>query len=165
MENTSSASLRRAQNKICTLSQLGKFSSEAKADGKKVVLCHGVFDLLHMGHVKHLQAARREGDFLIVTITADEFVNKGPGRPAFSQQLRAEMLASIECIDLVCINHAPTAEIVLNAVKPDVYAKGSDYKSSADDITGNILTEKQIVEKHSGKLIYTDDNLLVVDAD
>ena len=92
METKSNAMPWRTHNKICTLSQLEENSSSAKAAGKKVVLCHGVFDLLHMGHVKHLQAARREGDLLIVTITADDFVNKGPGRPVFSQQLRAEML-------------------------------------------------------------------------
>ena len=157
METKSNAMPWRTHSKICTLSQLEENSSSAKAAGKKVVLCHGVFDLLHMGHVKHLQAARREGDLLIVTITADDFVNKGPGRPVFSQQLRAEMLASMECIDFVGINDAQTAEGVLNAIKPNFYAKGSDYKSSSDDITGNILNEKQIVEQHGGKLIYTDE--------
>ena len=148
---------RQARNKLRSLEELGVISQNAKLEGKKVVLCHGVFDLLHMGHVKHLEAARREGNLLIVTVTADEYVNKGPGRPVFPEQLRAEMLGSVEYVDWVGINHSPTAEEVLKEIKPNVYIKGGDYKDSSDDVTGNISAEQEAVEKNGGKLIFTDE--------
>ena len=148
---------RRARNKIRSIDELGKTAEKIRAEGRKVVLCHGIFDLLHMGHVRHLEAARREGSVLFVTLTADEFVNKGPGRPVFTAQLRAEMLGSLEYVDWVGINENPTAEPVIKAIKPDIYVKGSDYKDSENDITGKILTEQETIEKHGGKVVYTDE--------
>src|SRR3990167_11073056 len=71
---------------------------------KKIVLCHGVFDLVHPGHIRHFQAAKALGDVLVVTVTADEYVNKGPGRPVFIQGLRAESIAALGCVDYVAIN-------------------------------------------------------------
>jgi len=147
----------RVRDKILSLDGLAVASAKAKALGSKVVLCHGVFDLLHMGHVRHLEIAKREGHVLIVTLTADAFVNKGPGRPVFGEQLRAEMLAALEYVDYVGINEAPTAERVLAAVRPDVYVKGSDYKNADEDVTGKILAEREAVQKHGGKIIFTDD--------
>ena len=147
----------RARDKILPITELGVTSARAKAEGRKVVLCHGVFDLLHMGHVRHLEIAKREGHVLIVSITADAYVNKGPGRPVFTEQLRAEMLAALEYVDFVGINDGPTAEPVLMAVKPDVYVKGSDYKNAEEDVTGKIIAEREAVQKHGGKIIYTDD--------
>ena len=76
---------RTARAKIGTLEELGTITEKARRDGQSVVLAHGTFDLLHLGHVRHLELARREGDVLIVTVTADAFVNKGPGRPAFTE--------------------------------------------------------------------------------
>lgn len=148
---------RRARNKVLTIEELGSVATSAKAEGKKVVLCHGVFDLLHMGHVRHLEMARHEGAVLIVTITADLYVNKGPGRPVFSEQLRAEMLGSLEYVDWVGVNNDATAEPVLRAIKPDIYVKGSEYKNASDDITGNIVSEEEVVVSHGGKVVYTDD--------
>lgn len=150
-------SKRSARTKIKTIDELAALSQEARDGGQDVVLCHGVFDLLHMGHVRHLEIAKKEGDLLIVTITADEYVNKGPGRPVFSEQIRAEMLAAIEYVDWVGVNTKPTAENVLNAIKPSAYIKGSDYKKDSDDVTGNIISEREVVENHGGRLIFTDD--------
>ena len=143
--------------KIKSLSELGIISQEARDGGKSVVLCHGVFDLLHMGHVRHLEIAKKEGDVLVVTLTADQFVNKGPGRPVFSEQIRAEMLAAIEYVDWVGINYEPTAEPVISAIKPEVYIKGSDYKNDDDDVTGKIVSEREVVELNGGRLHFTDD--------
>lgn len=148
---------RRARNKVRSIEELGVIAASAKAEGNKVVLCHGVFDLLHMGHVRHLETARREGAVLIVTITSDQFVNKGPGRPVFTEQLRAEMLGSLEYVDWVGINNDSTAEPVLKTIKPDIYVKGSDYKNAADDITGKIVSEEETVKLNGGKIVYTDD--------
>lgn len=156
-ENQRRVPPRQARNKVRSIGELGEIASSHRAQGKKVVLCHGVFDLLHMGHVRHLEAARREGNLLIVTITADKHVNKGPGRPVFTEQLRAEMLGSLEYVDWVGINDEPSAEPVLKIIKPDIYVKGSDYKSTADDITGKIVSEKGVVEALGGKIMFTDD--------
>src|SRR5262245_63288502 len=107
--------------------------------GQVVVQAHGTFDLLHIGHVRHLQAARELGDVLVVTVTADRFVNKGPGRPAFTETLRAEMLASLQYVDLVAINPEPDAVGAIAAIKPDVYVKGQDNENAETDVTGKII--------------------------
>jgi rfaE bifunctional protein nucleotidyltransferase chain/domain len=148
---------RMARNKIRSIAELGEIAARVKSEGRKVVLCHGVFDLLHMGHVRHLEVARREGHVLFVTLTADKHVNKGPGRPVFTEQLRAEMIGSVEYVDWVGINEAPSAEPVLQAIKPDIYVKGSDYKNPGEDVTGRIVSEQEVVESHGGKIVFTDD--------
>lgn len=146
-----------ARDKIRSLSELEELAATLRSQGRRVVLCHGVFDLLHMGHVRHFEVARREGDILIVTLTADRYVNKGPGRPIFTEQLRAEMVAAVGYVDWVGINHAQSAETVLRAVKPDVYVKGSDYENPEEDITGKITAERNVVEEHGGRLMFTKD--------
>ncbi|NQU61397.1 MAG: adenylyltransferase/cytidyltransferase family protein [Rhodospirillales bacterium] len=142
---------------IKTVPELADISEKAKAEGKAVVLAHGVFDLLHLGHVRHLEKARELGDVLMVTVTADQFVNKGPGRPVFPEELRAEMLAALEYVDWAGVNFEATAENLLEAIKPSVYVKGSDYGDAGDDPTGKIVNEQEIVEKHGGRLAFTDD--------
>lgn len=146
-----------ARNKIKPLAELADLAAAARAEGRKVVLCHGVFDLLHMGHVRHFEAAHDHGDVLIVTLTADRFVNKGPGRPIFPELLRAEMVAAMEYVDWVGVNHDSSAETVLNAIMPDVYVKGSDYENPEEDVTGKIVSERDAVERHGGRLVFTKD--------
>src|SRR3990167_10271529 len=107
-------------------------------DSPRIVQCHGVFDLLHIGHIKHFQAAKRQGDILVVTITPDRFVNKGPNRPRFTERLRAEAIAALDCVDYVIINSWPTAVEAIQFIKPHVYAKGDEYKNNDNDITGKI---------------------------
>ena len=92
--------------KIFALDELVPAVERARAGGRRVVHCHGVFDVVHPGHIRHLAAAKAEGDILVVTITADKFVDKGPGRPAFNEQLRTEALAALACVDYVAINRA-----------------------------------------------------------
>ena len=82
------------QAKLKTVAQLGDVAKRLKAQGETVVQAHGTFDLLHVGHLRHLRQAKREGTVLFVTVTGDAFVNKGPGRPVFSERMRAEMLAA-----------------------------------------------------------------------
>ena len=146
-----------ARAKVKTMDELQALADDARKKGLKIVLAHGVYDLVHMGHVRHLEAARREGDVLFITITADHQVNKGPGRPIFSENLRAEMLAALEYVDWVGISEAPSAEAVLNVIKPDVYVKGADYENPDDDVTGNIDKEREVVEKHGGRVVFTKD--------
>jgi len=155
--STVPASVRPARRKIHAIAELGRLADEARKRKQKIVLCHGVFDLVHMGHVRHLEAARAEGDVLVVTLTADRFVNKGPGRPIFGQEMRAEMLAALEYVDYVGINDASDAETVLDTIRPDVYVKGSDYENPEEDITGKITDEREAVERHGGRLVFTRD--------
>mgnify|MGYP001330685896 CR=1 FL=1 len=115
------------KRKICTIEVLVGKIQEYKAKGQTVVQCHGVFDLLHPGHIRHFDVAKKEGDILIVTITPDHLVNKGPGRPIFEENLRAESLAALEVIDHVVINKWPTAVEAISLLQPNVYVKGSDY--------------------------------------
>lgn len=127
------------------------------SEGLRVVHCHGVFDLLHIGHLRHLEAARNLGDLLVVTVTPDRFVNKGPGRPAFPENLRAEALASLAYVDYVAVNHWPTATETLLLVRPDVYAKGSEYRDEAKDLTGKIGEEIAAVRAGGGDIGFTED--------
>src|SRR5262249_47890642 len=112
---------------------------------------------LHLGHVRHLEAARRLGDILVVTVTADRFVNKGPGRPVFTDNLRAEMLAALEYVDWVAVNEAADAVEVIKRIRPAVYVKGQDYQNPEGDITGKITLEREAVEGHGGRLQLTDE--------
>ena len=131
--------------KILPLVELKK-KLEEKDEDKSVVLCHGVFDLMHIGHIKYLEDAKKYGDILVVTITPDQHVNKGPNRPVFSQNLRAEALAALQSVDFVAINEWPTAIETINLLAPNFYVKGPDYKNLFEDISGNILLEKNAVE-------------------
>lgn len=95
---------------------------------KKIVYCHGCWDCCHIGHIRHLQAAKAMGDILIVTVTSDRFASKGKGRPIFSEAERAEALCALQCVDYVAINDAPDPIKMINTIKPNIYVKGSDYK-------------------------------------
>jgi rfaE bifunctional protein nucleotidyltransferase chain/domain len=97
------------------------------SSGRKV-LCHGVFDLLHPGHIAHLTQARGLGDRLVVSITADLYVDKGPGRPVFSTEQRLYMLQALSVVDAVIVSTEPTAIGSIRLVSPSVYVKGPDYK-------------------------------------
>lgn len=129
----------------------------ALREGRRVVMCHGVFDLLHVGHLRHLRSARDLGDLLVVTLTPDHLVNKGPGRPVFGHELRAEALAALEYVDLVAVNDSPDAVRPIGLVRPDVYAKGPDYADESKDVTGRIAAEREAVVAVRGRLETTDD--------
>lgn len=99
----------------------------------RIVQCHGCFDLLHIGHIRHLIAAKQAGDCLWVTVTPDRFVNKGPRRPVFSEQLRVEALRALSCVDNVSLTESPTAAEAIRQIRPAVFAKGSDYSAATMD--------------------------------
>jgi len=143
--------------KILDLEQLAQIVRNLKSSGKKVVHCHGVFDLLHIGHIRYFEQARRMGDILVVTVTPDRYVDKGPHRPAFTETLRAEAIASLTSVDFVAVNQWPTAEETLRLLKPDVYVKGSEFKNSASDMTGKISREEQVVREIGAELAFTED--------
>jgi rfaE bifunctional protein kinase chain/domain/rfaE bifunctional protein nucleotidyltransferase chain/domain len=147
----------RRTDKHVDLATLAQFAADCRHRGERVILCHGTYDLMHVGHIKHLEAARQLGDRLLVTLTADNFVNKGPDRPVFTQALRAESIASLECVDGVAINPAETAINVIEAIRPDVYVKGSDYINAEEDVTGNIRREQDAVERTGGRIHFTQE--------
>ena len=112
-------------HKIVNLNQLKKILHK---NNYKSALVHGVFDIVHVGHKRYFEEAKSLCDKLIVSITVDKFVNKGPSRPIFNQKLRAEMLASIEFIDFVVLSDHETSVNIINQIKPNLYIKGKDYK-------------------------------------
>ena len=144
-------------DKLLSIDELGEKVASAKAEGKKVVHCHGVFDLLHIGHIKHFEEAQSFGDLLVVTATADNYVNKGPNRPAFTIDLRLQALAALETVDYVAESRWPSAVEVINLIKPHVYCKGPDFKNQSDDITGKIVEEENAVKAVGGEIQYTSD--------
>lgn len=145
------------RDKIKTLQELGDICEQLRREGKRIVHAHGAFDLLHLGHVRHLEAARRLGDVLIVTVTADRFVNKGPGRPVFTEVLRAEMLATLHYVDWTAVNESPDAVSAIRAICPHIYVKGQDYQNPEGDVTGKISYERKAVEESGGRIHFTDE--------
>ena len=121
--------------KIIELEALCDRCRQLRSTGKKIVATNGCFDLLHVGHVRYLQAARALGDFLIVGLNGDRSVHelKGPGRPITSQRDRAEILAALVCVDLVTIFPDIRATKFLAAIRPAVYVKGGDYSAGTLD--------------------------------
>jgi len=143
--------------KIISIKQLSNKVKIAKRQGKKIIHCHGVFDLLHIGHIKHFNEAKAHGEILVVTVTPDEYVNKGPNRPVFTTELRLEALAALESIDFVAKNEWSTAIKTIKKIKPDIYFKGPDYKDHKDDVTGMIREESRAIESVGGQIIYSTE--------
>lgn len=139
------------QRKIVDITSLVSIRQRLRADGHTLVQCHGCFDIVHPGHVRYLQFARRLGDRLLVSLTGDALVNKGADRPYIPQNLRAENLAALEFVDWVVIDPHPTAAELLAAIQPDVYVKGREYAASSDP---RFAEERRIVEQYGGRVIF-----------
>jgi rfaE bifunctional protein nucleotidyltransferase chain/domain len=144
-------------HKIQTLAGLAALTANARKSGKRVAQCHGVFDLVHVGHIRHFAEARRSADLLIVTVTPDRYVNKGPGRPVFNEGLRLEALAALEVVDYVALNEWPTATKTIQLLRPHLYVKGAEYRDAAGDVTGKIAEEEEAIREVGGELLFTDD--------
>lgn len=143
--------------KIKSLNELAAIVADLKKQGKKVAQSHGCFDLLHVGHLKHFEAIKKFADVLIVTLTQDKFINKGPGRPLYNENIRAEYVAGLEVVDYVAINHWPTAEETIKLLKPDFYVKGQEYKKREDDITQKIYAEEDAIKEAGGEIKFTEE--------
>lgn len=122
--------------------------------GKKIVQCHGTFDLIHPGHIIHFEEAKSLGDILVITLTSEKYVNKGPGRPFFTDDLRVKSIASLEFVDYVSTVPFPAAVEAIESVKPDIYCKGKEYENPDVDVTGNIHDDVKTVESLGGKVAY-----------
>jgi rfaE bifunctional protein kinase chain/domain/rfaE bifunctional protein nucleotidyltransferase chain/domain len=149
--------MKTSSSKIKQVEELAVLLASLRTDGKRIVHSHGVFDLLHIGHIKHLQAAQKQGDILVVTITPDRFVNKGPHLPAFPEGLRAEALASLACVDFVAINEWPTVVEAIQRLRPDFYVKGLARKSDTRAHSAEVNREKDAIESVGGQLVLTDE--------
>jgi len=145
------------KKKIINFSEVEKILKPIKRKGKKIVHCHGVFDLLHIGHLKHFKSAKKYGDILVISVTPDKFVQKGFERPYFNSEQRMESLASIEVVDFVILNNSTNAVDIIKKIKPNYYVKGPDYKNFKEDITGQIKNEELVVKKNGGKTVFTED--------
>jgi len=143
-------------DKILTLAAFSELRQQALS-GLSIAHCHGVFDLLHIGHIQHLSAAKALADILVVSVTPDHYVNKGPGRPVFSLALRTQALAALSACDYVVINAYPSAIEAIACIRPNYYVKGQEYAQAEDDLTGNINKERQAVEAVNGQLHFTQE--------
>ncbi|MBI2523144.1 D-glycero-beta-D-manno-heptose 1-phosphate adenylyltransferase [Candidatus Woesearchaeota archaeon] len=134
--------------KIKNVNELKRIVAELKAQNKKIVTTNGVFDILHIGHIRYLHEAKKLGDTLIVAINSDSSTKKikGPKRPLNNENDRAEALAALECVDYVAVFNEENPIKILGIIKPDFHVKGGDYDISQ-------VIEKDAVEKNNGKIV------------
>ncbi len=126
-----------------------------REQGRRIAHSHGIFDLIHPGHIAHLEGARALGDVLVVSVTADKYVQKGPGRPYFTEQLRLRSLAALECVDYVVLVPKPGAMDAIEAIRPDFYCKGKEYEDPSYDDSGGLQQEIRAVRGCGGEMRYT----------
>lgn len=138
--------------KIVVLEELSRIVKEARSEGLRIVFSNGCFDLLHVGHVRYLEGARREGDLLITAVNDDSSVRrlKGPGRPLMPASERAEILAALECTDYIVVFKDETVDELLRTLRPDVHAKGTDY-------TPESVPERETVLSYGGRIAIVGD--------
>jgi len=144
--------MRKSGSKIRSLEELETLLTEEKARGRVVVMANGCFDVLHVGHVRYLEAARDHGDLLVVAINSDESVRrlKGPGRPLIPQRERLELVAALEAVDYVFLFDDPTLDRILLKLKPHIQAKGTDY-------TEESVPERETVLSYGGRVVICGD--------
>jgi len=143
--------------KIMGLDDLLVARDRARAQGRRLVQCHGCFDIVHPGHIRHLRQARALGDVLLVSITGDPAISKGAGRPLIPEELRAENLAALDCVDLVHIDPNATAQALLERLRPDVYVKGKEYEHNADP---RFKAERDAVERGGGRVVFSSGDVV-----
>ncbi len=146
-------------SKLITKEAFAKKRDELEKENKKIGLCHGVFDLVHPGHIIHFEEAKEQVDILVVSITGAKFIRKGPDRPYFDDDMRVKFLSSLEMIDYVLVSDMYTVDDIVEAVKPHFYIKGAEYKVAEDDLTGNIDKEATLVKKYGGDMYYTSGDV------
>lgn len=135
-----------------TVAEAAKLADRLRADGQRIVLANGCFDLVHVGHVRYLQAARALGDVLFVGINADAAVTrlKGPGRPLIPAAERTEVLEALRAVDHVVVFNEDTADSLVAAIRPAIHAKGTDY-------TPETVPERDTVRQYGGKVVIVGD--------
>jgi rfaE bifunctional protein nucleotidyltransferase chain/domain len=139
-------------SKILSREALLEAAAKQRAAGKRIVFANGAFDLLHVGHVRHLEAARREGGWLAVGVNSDRSVEvaKGTGRPIQPEAERAEIVSALACVDAVVVFDEDSPAELLSKLKPDVHAKGTDYNAGS-------VPERDVVASYGGKTAIVGD--------
>ncbi|CAG1001376.1 D-beta-D-heptose 7-phosphate kinase / D-beta-D-heptose 1-phosphate adenosyltransferase [Phycisphaerales bacterium] len=155
--NPGSGMPRAVAAKIVDREGLMRARRRLRDEGRTLVQCHGCFDIVHPGHIRHLRQARALGGALLVSITGDPEIRKGLGRPLIPEELRAENLAALDCVDLVYIDDGATAADLLGAVRPDVYVKGKEYENNADP---RFRAEREIVESGGGRVVFSSGDVV-----
>ena len=143
--------------RILSLTKAKKRIDSYQLEGLLVGLCHGCFDVLHFGHLRHFEAAARLCDLLVVSVTSNRFVNKGPDRPVFETQERAELLSALYCVDFSVISDYPTVMEVLARLRPDRYFKGGDYLSNTPDVNPDFFKERDFAQNLGIEVLHTDE--------
>ena len=140
------------EGKKTSLDEIADRVRAARGDGQRIVLANGVFDLFHVGHLRYLESAANEGDILVVAVNDDASTraNKGPSRPIVPDHERAEIIAGLACVDYVLIFEAPTVGPVIERLRPDVHAKGTDY-------TADTVPERALVQAYGGRVAICGD--------
>jgi bifunctional ADP-heptose synthase (sugar kinase/adenylyltransferase) len=146
-------------SKIIPFESAGTFFAGVRESGVRLIQSHGLFDLMHPGYVAHLEEARALGDVLVVSLTADKFVDKGPGRPFCKEQLRARVLAALSCVDYVVIVPFPGAAEILHAVRPSIYCLGKEYEHPGHK-TDYIQSDLAAVKDCGAKVAYVGSVVL-----
>ena len=141
---------------ICSNKILSYTNLSLKKNNEKIILCHGVFDVLHYGHLNHFEFAKKKASKLIVSVTHDNFVNKGPDRPINKIHDRVRLLSSLNVVDHVVVSPYSSAAEIINLLKPHFYLKGEEYQKSKNDVAGNLKIEKKACLKNNVKLIFSD---------
>jgi rfaE bifunctional protein nucleotidyltransferase chain/domain len=143
---------RSSTEKLVSREEAVRGAARERARGRRVVFANGAFDLLHAGHVRYLEAARREGDWLVVAVNSDASVarSKGGGRPIVPSDERAEIVAALECVDSVVVFEEDSPAGLLEELRPDVHAKGTDY-------TGESVPERDVVARYGGRTVIVGD--------
>lgn len=143
---------------VAALDRLAATVSRWQAAGQRIVLCHGCFDPLHVGHLRHFKDARRYGDRLVVTVTSDVYVRKqkGEGRPMFTQDLRVEMIEALHLVDAAAVSPWDRASEVIARLRPDIFAKGAEYRDRQRSASSPIGEEAAAVRRSGGRLVFTE---------
>ena len=147
------------KNKTLSFNGAVEIAKILKDNDKTIGLCHGCFDLLHIGHVKHFNSASSKCDYLFVSITPDKFVNKGPNRPVVNQNDRIQMINSLDFVSFCLINKFESAIELLDELKPTYFFKGIEYKNNPNQINENFLKEFKVLESNNGQMVFTDDEI------
>ncbi len=143
----------RTSRKIVPRSEAAALGERLRREGRRIAFANGCFDLLHVGHVRYLEAAREQGDVLVVGVNGDQAVRelKGAGRPLLPAEARVELVAALECVDYVVVFEGATAEALLSDLRPDVQCKGTDY-------TRESVPERAVVESYGGEVRIVGDS-------
>jgi cytidyltransferase-like protein len=153
------------RNKIKTVAELSLIIQEARQQQKTVAHCHGVFDFVHLGHIRYFRYAKERADIIYVGAVADRFVKKGPNRPYMNEALRLEWLASIEDVDYVVLNEHEGPWDLMRTLRPDLYFKSESDKPKLEDPTHGIHQDIAVMQEVGGRFAFIPEEVTLHSTD